>query len=159
MTTGCKKGDTGATGPAGPDSVQYSAWKTLAMTYAGSDSNGDSVFTQTITASSITSTILNKGAVIGYLLVSDPVSGDSSVIVASQAMQEFVAVGKIDLVSYGTDWSGYDYRYVVIPSKVATTSISGSVKTYTSDQLKQLDYSTLSTILKISASGSTLKGN
>lgn len=159
MTTGCKKGDTGPVGPAGPDSVQYSAWNTLAMTVVGTDTDGNSIYGQTITASSITSTILNKGSVIGYLLVNDPLTanGDSSVVNASLALQEFFAIGKIDLVSYGTDYSGYLYRYVVIPSKVATSSTSGSIRTYTSDQLKQLDYTTLSTILKIPASGSSLK--
>jgi hypothetical protein len=159
MSTGCKKGDTGPAGPAGPDSVQYSAWKALAMTYAGKDSNGDSVFTQTIAAAAITSAIVNKGSVIGYLLVEDPLTGDSSVINASLAFQEFVGVGKIDLLSYGTDWTGYDYRYVIIPGKIVTTGASGSAKTYTGAQLDQLDYSTLSNILKIPATGSSLKLN
>jgi len=159
MSTGCKKGDTGPMGPAGPDSVQYSSWNALAMTYTGMDTNGDSVFTQTITASAITSAIVNKGSVIGYLLVSSPLTGDSSVINASLALQEFVGTGKIDLVSYGTDWSGYDYRYVIIPGKIVTSRTSGSVSTYTGDQLRQLDYSTLSKTLQIPAAGSSLKVN
>jgi hypothetical protein len=156
---GCKKGDTGPAGPAGPDSVQYSAWKTLAMTYTAKDSNGDSVFTETITAPAITQAILAKGSVLGYLVVSDPLSGDSSIISASLAFNEFFAVGKIDLVSYGVDFSGYDYRYVIIPGKIATSSISGSIKTYTIDQLKAMNYSTLTGVLNIPAKGSSLKLN
>jgi len=157
VMTGCKKGDTGPAGPAGPDSVQYSAWKTLSMDYAGSDNAGDSVFTGTVTAPAITQAIIDKGSVIGYLIVADPLTGDSSIINASLAFNEFFAVGKIDLVSYGVDFSDYDYRYVVIPGKVATSSVSGQTKTYTIDQLKAMSYSTVTSILSIPAKGSNLK--
>jgi hypothetical protein len=156
MTTGCSKGNAGPAGPAGPDSVQYSGWTTLAMAYAKIDpSSGDSLFAQTITASSITSTILNQGAVIGYMLQPDPLTGDSSIINASLALVEFFNVGNIDLVSYGVNLSGNLYRYVVIPSKITTTDASGTLHTYTASQLKNMNYSDLTKILAIPAKGSS----
>jgi hypothetical protein len=157
LSTGCKKGDKGDTGPAGPDSVQYSAWKTLTMDYEGSTSAGDSVFGQTITASGITTAILNKGSVIGYMLVDDPFTGDSSVVNASLALQEYFAVGKIDLLSFGVDYSGYKYRYVIVPANVSVTSADGTVETVTAEQLKTLSYADLTKKLGITAQGSKLK--
>lgn len=152
MTTSCKKGDTGPAGPAGPDSVMYSNWITLDM--AGTtDGSGDSVYYQSITASAITSGILNKGSVIGYLLVNDPLSGDSSVINASLAMEEHYLVGSISLLA-PADYTGFQYRYVVVPSKVAVTSSDGSTKTYTAKQLSEMDYTTLTNALHVPAQGS-----
>lgn len=155
MMTGCSKGNTGPAGPAGPDSVQYSGWTTLAMTYVGPDQSGDSTFQQTITAKSITSAILNQGAVIGYLLFPDPGTGDSSVVNASLAVDEFFNVGSIDIVSDGVDYSGASYRYVVIPAKITTSSISGTLQTFTASQLKAMDYKTLTKALGIPAKGSS----
>jgi len=152
MTTSCKKGDTGPAGPAGPDSVMYSNWITLSMTGATYQS-GDSVYYQSITASAITSGILNKGSVIGYLLVSDPLSGDSSVINASLAMEEHFVVGSISLLS-PSNYTGYQYRYVVVPTTVAVTGSDGSTKTYTAKQLSLMDYSTLTNALHLPAAGS-----
>ena len=151
MTMSCKKGDTGPAGPAGPDSVMYSNWITLAMT-GTTDGNGDSVYYQSITAKAITSDALNKGSVIGYLLVNDPLSGDSSVINASLALEEHFLVGSISILSSVT-YSGYQYRYVVVPSKVAVTSSDGTVHTYTSRQLSLMDYSTLTGLLHVPATG------
>lgn len=150
MTPSCKKGDTGPAGPAGPDSVMYSNWITLNMT-----SSGDTIYYQKITASAITSDILNKGSVIGYLLTVDPLStnGDSSVVNASLAMEEDFAVGSISLLA-PVDYSGLQYRYVVVPSKVAVTSQDGSVKTYTSKEMSEMDYNTLTGLLKVPAKGS-----
>lgn len=151
MIPSCKKGDTGPAGPAGPDSVMYSNWITLNMT-----SSGDTIYYQKITASAITSDILNKGSVIGYLLIGDPLSNngsDSSVINASLAMEEHFAVGSISLLA-PADYSGAQYRYVVVPSKVAVTSQDGSVKTYTSKEMSEMDYNTLTGLLKVPAKGS-----
>ena len=152
LTMSCKKGDTGPAGPAGPDSVMYSNWITLNM--AGDvDGNSDSVYYQSITAKAITSDILNKGSVIGYLLLNDPLSGDSSVINASLALEEHFVVGSISLLSSVT-FTGFQYRYVVVPSKVAVTGTDGTVHTYTSQQLGQMDYSTLTGLLHVPAAGS-----
>ncbi len=153
MTMSCKKGDTGPAGPAGPDSVMYSNWITLSMTGAKDQTSGDSVYYQSITAKAITADILNKGSVIGYLLVSDPLSNDSSIINASLALEEHFVVGSISLLS-PTTYTGFLYRYVVVPSKVAVTGSNGSVKTYTSKEMSQMDYSTLTGLLKVPSQGS-----
>jgi hypothetical protein len=130
----------------------YSNWITLSMTGA-TTSSGDSVYYQSITAKAITSDVLNKGSVIGYLLVSDPLSGDSSVINASLALEEHFVVGSISLLSSVT-YTGYLYRYVVVPAKVAVTSTDGSVKTYTANELREMDYKTLTSSLHVPAQGS-----
>jgi hypothetical protein len=130
----------------------YSNWITLSMT-GQTTSSGDSVYYQSITAKAITADILNKGSVIGYLLVSDPLSGDSSVINASLALEEHFVVGSISLLS-GVDYTGYQYRYVVVPSKVAVTSSDGSVKTYSASELSAMDYKTLTNSLHVPAQGS-----
>jgi hypothetical protein len=154
MTMSCKKGDTGPVGPAGPDSVMYSGWTTLNMDGTVDQYSGDSVYLQTITAAAITSDILARGSVIGYLLMPSPLSGDSSIINASLALQEYFAVGRIDLVSYSGDWSGASYRYVVIPAKVAVTGQDGTTQTYTREQMSLMDYSTLTGLLHLPAQGS-----
>jgi hypothetical protein len=148
----CKKGDTGPAGPAGPDSVMYSSWITLNMT-GTTTSAGDSVYYQSITAKAITSDALNKGSVIGYLLVNDPLTGDSSVINASLAFEEHFLVGSITILSSVT-YTDYQYRYVVVPSRVAVTSSNGQVQTYTSQQMSLMDYSTLTGLLHVPATGS-----
>jgi len=165
MMMSCKKGDTGPAGPVGPDSVQYSNWTPLSM--AGYiDANSDTTYTDTLIAKSITSAILSKGAVVGYLQGMDAL-GDTVIVNASSRMDENFLVGKIELFSNapyasnsaGVDYTGYNYRYVVIPAKIATSGISGSGKTYTTDQLKAMSYSELTSVLNIPAKGSSLKLN
>lgn len=152
MIMSCKKGDTGPAGPAGPDSVMYSNWITLNMT--GVTDGTDSLYYQTITAKSITADIINKGSVLTYLLVSDPLSGDSSVIAGNLALEEHFLVGSINLYSSIT-YTGYLYRYVVVPAKISVTSANGAVVTYTREQLSKMDYSTLSSLLHVPAKGSS----
>ena len=67
----CSKGTAGPAGPAGPagtGNVQHSAWVTLAMTEGVDPSSGDTVFTQTIQASSITQNVLDSDLIVSYLL-------------------------------------------------------------------------------------------
>lgn len=144
MIMSCKKGDTGPAGPAGPDSVMYSNWITLSMT--GVTSGSDSLYYQVIDAKAITADIINKGSVLTYLLVSDPLSGDSSVISGNLAFEEHFLVGSINLYSPVT-YTGFLYRYVVVPAKVSVTSTNGTVSTYTREQLSKMDYTTLTSVL------------
>jgi hypothetical protein len=159
MMTSCSKGSTGPAGPAGkvgpagPDSVQYSGWITLSTTVVKA-SNGDTTYQQSITANSITSAILEQGSVIGYVLLPDPVTGDSSVVNAATVFEEYFTIGYIDIVA-NSDWSGASYRYVIIPAKITTSSVSGTPQTYTSDQMKKMDYPTLTKVLGIPAKGSS----
>src|SRR5579863_224069 len=76
-------GADGAQGPAGPDSVMYSPWNTLAMTFDSvQTSSNDSVFSENITANSITQTVLDGGLVVGYLSYIDS-TGATNVVNAA----------------------------------------------------------------------------
>ena len=156
MSISCKKGDTGPAGPAGPDSVRYSGWITLQTPYVGQDNNNDSVWQQSITASAITSSVLAKSSIMGYVLVPDFITGDSSIVDANLYVTQFFNVGSIDIVS-SFDASGVQYRYVIIPGKIATTDASGQVKTYTAKDLASMNYKAVAGLLNISATGSKLK--
>jgi len=156
MTMSCKKGDTGATGPAGPDSVMYSNWTTLSFTGSYDQTYQDSVYSATVTAPQITAKVLNTGSVVGYLLLPDPMTGDSSVVNAINYVTEYFTVGYVDILATG-DFSGIEYRYVIIPSKITITDANGNPLTYTSDQMKKMDYTTLTGLLSIPAKGSGSK--
>jgi hypothetical protein len=154
-------GAVGATGAAGPDSVQYSPWITLVTEGRTLDFYGDSIYVDTIAAPGITSSILNSGAVIGYLYANTFVNpGDSSIInVDNPNLVEIVQtpeVGKIILYwsPNSQDYTGYQYRYVIIPGNIETTSTSGSGPTsYNPGQLKTMTYRDLDGILKMRTSG------
>jgi hypothetical protein len=138
------KGATGATGPAGPDSVLHSAWLTLAMsgaTFINSAGNTDTAYTDTITASHITQRILDSAVILTYLSITDQ-NGITNVVNASVYFySEIFAPGNIYLTSINADYSGFSYRYVIIPGSVL---IGNSVlKGYTRAQLQKADYSTV----------------
>jgi hypothetical protein len=150
MTTSCKKGDTGPAGAAGPDSVFYSNWITLQMT----PQQGDTSFAQTIQAPAITSAILDKGSVVGYILTGDAINNaDSSIVDANFFANQTFSVGKVELLAYYQDLTGNLYRYVVIPGTIAVTDVSGTVQHYTADQLKKMGYQQVSQLLSIPAKG------
>lgn len=149
---GCSKSNNSA--PAATDSIRYSNWVTLNMSFAGTDNAGDSVYTQTLKASTITNSILSRSSIVGYLMVADPLNGDTSIVNASLALEEFFRVGNIDLLSFGTDWSGVQYRYVIVPGKIQVTNANGGVVSYSAAQLNKMDYATLTKLLKIPTRGS-----
>lgn len=151
----CSKGTTGpkgATGPAGPDSVVYSAWVSLNTTF----NNTDSLYEQTIAASGITSTILDKGVILSYLGFVN--SGDTTVFNISEAnslvspISQALNVGSITIYST-VDYSGTLYRYVIIPGSIAAGN--SILKGYTKEQLKAIDYATLSKALGTSNTKTT----
>jgi hypothetical protein len=156
MTMSCKKGDTGPAGPAGPDSVMYSNWTALTFSTVYDQTTGDSAYAASVTAPEITSKILNTGSVVGYFLVPDPVSNDSSAVNAINYVSEFFTPGYIDILA-GQDFSGVFYRYVIIPGKITVTDSDGNPQTYTRDQMNKMDYNTLTGLLKIPAKGSGSK--
>lgn len=161
MVSCSKKGDTGpagatgATGPAGPagadgsDNVLHSAWITLNTPFV----TADSLYEQTITAAGLTGDILSNGVVESY--IGFPNGGDTVVFnIYDPLLQgEFGLVsqtlftGEIDLACTG-DYTGALYRYVLIPSTAITNSV---LKNYTKDQLKAIDYSTLTKALNITS--------
>jgi hypothetical protein len=159
----CSKGTTGpkgATGPAGPGTVTYSDWTTLAMTIQGTqaDSGGgiDTFYTQIINAPSITSAIIDQGVILAYIGVPGGASNgtDTAIFSISEASTYYglftqrFSPGEIDLFSEDFDYSGALYRYVLIPGSVAAGN--SILKGYSKEQLKAIDYATLSKALGIS---------
>jgi hypothetical protein len=151
---GCsKKGDTGPAGPAGAtgaagasgsDSVLHSAWITLAMT-PQVDNNNDTFYFQQITASGLSSDILNSGVVLSYIaFLPSSGSSDTTVVNLSDAttytgayLTQDLSPQLIELYG-GADYSGELFRYVLIPSATLTTGFNGTV--YTKAQLKAMTY-------------------
>jgi hypothetical protein len=156
----CSKSDND-TNNSGADSVLYSAWIPLHL--AITQPTSDSIYEQQVTAKALTTSILSKGAINVYLNYSG--SGGTQVALPSDAgIYPTYAVGSIYLDAYGSNgllMSQNLYfdsvRYVLIPGKVSTTSVNGTVQTYTSTQLRQMDYSTLTKVLGIPANGSSIK--
>lgn len=147
---GCKKGDTGPAGPkgaSGSDSVLHSAWITLAMTQSVDNSN-DTSYVQSITASGLTSSILNSGVVLSYVGLLPSVTGATDTLVVNPSDLYTYYFGTAYLTQdfspqlielYGNvDFSGQLYRYVLIPSSAITTGFNGTV--YTKAQLKAMTY-------------------
>jgi len=154
------KGDTGATGAAGPDSVIYSSWTTLAMTISDTQTNAnggiDTFYTQTITAPKLTSAFIDKGVVFSYIGVPGAATNgtDTAIYTIADASTYFglftqqFSPGEIDLFSLNFDYSGALYRYVLVPGSIAAGN--SILKGYTKEQLKAIDYATLTKALGIS---------
>jgi hypothetical protein len=146
----CSKGTSGPAGPPGSANVEHTAWVTLAMT-KGLDAAGDTVYTQTITAASITQTILDSGLVLCYLQT--PGGGTiTDVADFSYVLDVEISVGSIALTSFGEDFSGAGFRYVIVPG---STLIANSLRGYTKTQLKTMSYSAVSKLLGISETSSS----
>ncbi len=154
-------GAAGAAGAAGPDSVQYSPWITLVTEVKFFDPYyGDTVLVDTITAPGITASILSSGAIIGYLSAS--ALGDSAIVNVDNEnlvnMIQVPQVGKIVLYWFPSDdYTGVQYRYVIIPGNIETTSTSGTGPvSYNPGQLKKMTYPDLDGILKMRTSGNLM---
>jgi len=156
----CKKTTTNTTVVA--DSVLYSKWIPLNLQLVNAT---DSDYSQQITATAITSTILNTGAINVYANVSGS-NAAAITLVQDYGLYPTFSPGTIYLDAFG--YSGYQLssnqyidsvRYVVIPAKVATTSADGTVHTYTAQQLKELDYNSLTKTLGIPSKGSNFTNN
>lgn len=143
VAVGCKKGDTGPAGPqgpAGPDSVIYSGWTTL-NTPLSVSAAGDSSYSQTLTAASITQDVIDKAVIVSYFNVPDN-TGDHIFPTASIGLfaSETFSVGKIDLFSL-VDLTGVQYRYVIIFGTIqANKIISGPAKGLTLQEVKSMSY-------------------
>ncbi|HVT84325.1 MAG TPA: hypothetical protein VHD35_03940 [Chitinophagaceae bacterium] len=136
----CQKGATGATGPvgpAGPDSVIHSGWIVLNTPL----NNSDSLYEETLNASSLTAPILDSGLVLSYIGV--PNGSDTSVLTVSEAatlygpISQELHVGSINLYSL-FDYTGFLYRYVIIKGTTLVGRANGQV--YTKDELEAMSY-------------------
>ena len=144
----CSKGSTGPAGPAGPagpDSVIYSPWTPLALTYVAKDT----LFEQTISAPSITKAILDSGVILSYVNFQDS-SGIYHVIptagLVTIGIFEDFAVGQINIESV-QNYSTLPYRYVVIPGSKKANSSTQKVKGYTIEELKAMPYEQVQQVL------------
>jgi hypothetical protein len=153
-------GASGATGAAGPDSVQYSPWITLSIETRTVDMFNDSIYVDTIAAPGITASVLSSGAVIGYLYAPSLITaGDSTIINVDNGyltqMLQMPELGKIVLVWFQpNDFTGYQYRYVIVPGNIQTTGTSGTGPTsFSPGQLKTMTYPDLDGILKMRTTG------
>jgi hypothetical protein len=145
----CSKGSTGPAGPAGPagpDSVVYSSWIPLALTYVPIDT----LFEQKINAPSITKAILDSGVILSYVNFQDstgyhviPTSG----LLGIGVFEDF-AVGQINIQSI-RDFSTLPYRYVTIPGSLKTGNSASTqkVKGYTIQELKAMPYEQVQQVL------------
>ena len=138
-------------GAAGPDSVLHSVWITL-----NTPLTSDSLYEQAITATALTSRIIDSGVVLSYL--GFPGSGtsgtDTAVFSISEASTYYgpitqeLFVGEIDLLAL-SDFTGVLYRYVLIPGSIVTNGIDG--KKYTKQQLQTMSYADVQKILALPA--------
>jgi len=144
----CSKGTAGpagAQGPAGPDSVVYSNWITLAFTY----NPNDSLFHDTLSAPTITSGILDSGVILTYIQFPDAnnVAHIQPVSALNYIISEDYSVGEINILST-QDLTNLQYRYVTIPgSKAAGNSATRKVNGYTTTQLKAMSYAQVQQVL------------
>jgi hypothetical protein len=158
---GCSKTSSSKAGtPASTDSVLYSNWIPLHLVLTGVSADSD--YEQKITASALTANILNKGLVT--IFANETGSGGEYVnYISDFSIYPTFAPGFILLDAYGT--YGYEIsmnrvvdsvRYIILPGMISTTSSSGSLHSYTSAELLQMDYSTLTKTLNIPAHGSSI---
>ena len=140
---GCSKSNSST---STKDSVYYSPWLTITM--APTDA-GDTAFTGTISASSITASVVRGGAVMTYLgSPGFPSAGDTAAESAvDYGLYSSFVLGSIDLLSFGygndfsTSNSGFVFRYVVIPGTILETT------GLTRQQLSKMNYTEVTNLL------------
>jgi hypothetical protein len=124
------------------DSVYYSPWQTVSMEPTDA---GDTAYTGTISASKITASILNSGAVLTYLGDAGfPGTGDTAAESAVDfGLYSTLVPGSIEIQSFGylNDFSGTLFRYVVIPGTVLETT------GLTRQQLKSMSFTEVTNTL------------
>jgi hypothetical protein len=144
----CSKGDTGPAGPvgpAGPDSVMYSNWITLTLTF----NNTDSLYEQTITAPSITQGVLDSGLIVSYIQYTDQNTGEvhiQSIASLGSLIWDDYSLGKVNMFA-NVNLSNFLYRYVVIHGTTKINGTTDKVKGYTPSELKAMSFEQLQQVL------------
>lgn len=159
FVTGCSKNNSNTPSSSSTDSVLYTNWAPLNMS-GFVDNNADTFFAETIIAHSITSAVVEHGAVLTYLMNTDA-NGDTLTVAANTVMTQLIYPDSIYLESdppfidssSAVDYSGFNFRYVVIPGKILTTRSvgvgSGQGATYTASQLQNMSYADVARIFNI----------
>ena len=146
----CNKTSVGATGATGTANVLYANWNTLAMTY----NSTDSAYEQTITADSITQSVLDSGLVLSYIKYTNS-AGAQQVENADSYMETVLGLKSIFLYSYLHDFSGVSYRYIVIHGGTAISGravqTNNTILGYTAAQWRAMAYDKAVAIINASS--------
>jgi hypothetical protein len=152
---GCKKTYTTVV----RDSVYYSSWIPLKMTFDGTDS----IYFQDFTEDRLTPKVVSSGAVLGYLGYpsgSDTVAQSVSEFTAIYGVQQIFSAGGIEVQSFAdltySATAGYLYRYVIIPGNVLSTT---SLKNLSKDQLSKMKFTDIESAIKSAQGTSSGQGN
>ncbi|HEX4876323.1 MAG TPA: hypothetical protein VFV31_06595 [Chitinophagaceae bacterium] len=163
------QGPTGPQGPAGTANVIYSSWANPGA-FRDTTLSGDPFTTAHVTATSITSTIINQGVVLAYVKNTFGSNDGPFQLPYTQnffgnsiTISFLPAVGKFFYTCYNVTNpatriypTNREYRWIVIPGGVAggrsinaekVAAINGKV--YTESQLKGMPYQQLCAMLKI----------
>jgi hypothetical protein len=137
------------------DSIYYSSWTPLAMSF----NTSDSLYYQDFNNSKITAKVIDHGAVLGYFGAVS--SGDTTISSASEwptylGVLQQLQVGVLDLSSYyNLSYPNGDvpflYRYVIIPGNVLANS---SLKDLSKDQLNKMKFTDIQKALNNAQSSS-----
>jgi hypothetical protein len=142
-----KTGNTGATGATGTANVLYSNWSALNMTY----NLTDSAYEQTITADSVTQAVLDSGLVLCYIKYTNAAS-QTQVESADSSMETVLGVKSITLYSYTYNFTGTDFRYIVVHGGVningRSAAPSATIRGYTKAEWKAMSYDKVVAVLE-----------
>jgi hypothetical protein len=143
----CSKSSNNSTASTSADSVLYSKWVTVVLTF----NSTDSAYEMNIAAPALTQKVIDQGAILTYVEFQGVVNLPSDFGIFPS-----FTVGNINLfANYAiASTDNLTFRYVIIPGKTATTNASGTLQTYTADQLKGMSYATITKLFKLSDQGS-----
>ena len=153
---GCKKTTNNTTEVK--DSIYYSPWTPLTMTFDATDS----VYYESFTNSKITASVVSSGAILTYY--GYPEGGGDTAVLDQSTMQLYsyaqvsFSTDSIQILTpYGYDLTysassgqGYLFRYVIIPANILSSS---AYKNLSRDQLNHLSFTDVSKALNVPVSG------
>lgn len=150
-------GPTGPTGPAGPAgatgtaNVIYSNWINVNFGNTGPFWEG------ILNAPGVTQLVIDRGMVKIYLRTPEMYVFELNYVTSNGTyIHNFLTPGQITIrSSYNAT---YPYRYIIIPGGVAGGRYtSGPLTGYTVEQVKNMSYGQITTLLNIPSSGSNIK--
>ncbi len=147
----CSKSNNSSGPTPAADSVLYSKWIAVVLVQDPVTTVGDTTYEQNISAPAITQSVMDQGAILTYVEFKGVVNNASDFSIFPS-----FSIGNINLFArFGvaaTD--GLGFRYVIVPGKTATTSVSGSLQTFTVGQIKAMNYATIAKLFSSPSQGS-----
>jgi hypothetical protein len=131
---GCSKSNNNNS-TSNKDSVIYSSWTQLAMTYSTADSD----YEQSISAPILTQKVLSTSVILGYVGIITN-SNDTATENASEFFDQAFDLGQIELFSladFSTVSTGFLYRFMVIPGNTITST---ALRKYSRQQLEKMSF-------------------